>query len=253
MVEATATKTISPEGRQEPTPQDQQAAAVAVAPAAPAAPVTEADPLPCKLALNGVMESIKRLDTAKDTLQQVATELSDLRIALDAKSPDAFLDAMIEGVRVPLTSKLALLAKRAELSRACEEVRERVDDMMQHQTNLIAAAHLPEPEEEQEAQHETIIQDDRFGSSDTLDSLAQDVANAAAQSVAKDRQAAARPASAPAPRTPYAPAPRPSAPPRDGLRPVVIRDERQEDQEGEATLRRIWPPETGHRSRVVAG
>lgn len=132
--------------RSEPIAQPAEAIPEPVAEAIYEPVAEEAEATDIQVALGGVIDAIARMDTAKATVASVAKELSDLRTALDAYSADDFLDSTVAGVRVPLTPKTALLAKRAELHRACDEVRQSYENLMEHQSNLTDSAYLPEPE-----------------------------------------------------------------------------------------------------------
>jgi hypothetical protein len=244
MVETTASEKIGSDERKETAiaaaTATVTAAAAAIA-AAPGKPETdsEIDPPACKLALNGVIEAGQRLDTAKESMQKIAKELSDLRVNLDSSPPDKFIDSNIVGVRVPVTSKVALLAKRAELQRASDDVRECVENLMDHQARLVATAHLPEPEEEHpvaSSPPRSIFQPTETEEPDALQALSDVIAIELAETVAgveRDRQ---QPPERYVPRQPLRPQPQPPA----FLRQVVERNESPDDPQETGILRNIF-------------
>ena len=73
---------------------------------------------------NEMTDMLGKYDICRAAVERIGHEMKDLRIALDAFEPGQLIETNVAGIRIPMTASAVLEAKRVELARAMDYMRE---------------------------------------------------------------------------------------------------------------------------------
>lgn len=73
---------------------------------------------------NEMTDMLGKYDMCRAAVERIGAEMRDLRIALDSFEPGQLIETTVAGIRIPMTASAVLEAKRVELARAMDYMRE---------------------------------------------------------------------------------------------------------------------------------